>query len=113
MAAKKAKQPKPPAPAAMGKKAAAMGSKVTSAATRDKMAKQPSAVQGKRMTAQADAYKKTGAGYMKQTYNSAAGDLSGRGRMLNAKDEFFAYPVYADNGRISQRAKYQAKRKNK
>ena len=53
----------------------------------------------------------TGAGYMKKTYNSAAGDLSGRGRMLNAKDEFFAYPVYADNGRTSQRAKDQTKRK--
>ena len=58
-----------------------------------------------------NAYKKSGAGYMNQTYNSAAGDLSGRGRMLNAKDEFFAYPVYADNGRISQRAKDQTKRK--
>ena len=75
MAAKKAKQPKPPAPAAMGKAAAAKGSKETSAKTRG----------------MADAYKKTGAGYMKQTYNSAAGDLSGRGRMLNAKDEFFAW----------------------
>jgi hypothetical protein len=86
-----------PAAGAMGKKVAAKSAKETSAKTRG----------------MADAYKKTGAGYMKQTYNSAAGDLSGRGRMLNAKDEFFAYPVYADNGRTSQRAKDQAKRKKK
>lgn len=119
MAMKKASpkktEPKPPTPrqtamtstkspakkaspaAGIGKRVAAKGAKETSAKTRG----------------MADAYKKTGAGYLKKTYNSAAGDLSGRGRMLNAKDEFFAYPVYADNGRTSQRAKDQAKRKKK
>ena len=81
----------------MGRQAATKGSKETSAKTRGMAAD----------------YKKTGAGYMKKTYNSASGDLAGKGKMLNAKDDFFAYPVYADNGRTSQRAKDQAKRKKK
>ena len=63
MAAKKAaKKPNPPAPAAMGKAAAAKGKKETSAKIRER------------------ANIKSGASYLKSAENSQAGDLSGYGR---------------------------------
>ena len=141
MAMKKKTEPKPPTPrqsamtstkspakkspsasaGAMGKKVAAKGSKVTSAATRDKMAKQPSMVQGKRMTAQADAYKKSGASYLGKgissyydimkspSARSERNDLSGSGR---AKFDPYGFVSFT-GGRTSQRAKDQEKRKKK
>ena len=90
MAAKKAKQPKPPAPAAMGKAAAAMGSKETSAKTRG--------------TVQAN---KKASTTTSRRQNSSAGDLSGYGRPKFSEIGTVSFP----GGRVSQRAKDQEKRK--
>lgn len=96
-------------------------SKETSAVIRGKMAKQPSTVQGKRMTAQADAYKKSGASYVNKGVSSyydlmqsprarsQRNDLSGSGR---AKFDPYGNVSFT-GGRTSQRAKDQAKRKKK
>ena len=98
MAAKKAakkpasKQPKPPVPAAMGKAAAAKGSKETSAKLRG--------VQ--------DAYKKSGASYLKSGPNSMAGDLGGPNwKQLKGFD--YGSPVF-QRSRTEQRSIDQAKR---
>ena len=126
-AAPKKSDPKPPKSSMKdkakiaGAAAGAKMSKETSATTRDKMAKQPSMVQGKRMTAQADAYKKSGASYLglgvssyydlmkSPRARSQRNDLSGSGR---AKFDPYGYVSFT-GGRTSQRAKDQEKRKKK
>jgi hypothetical protein len=90
MPAKKAKQPKPPAPASMGKKASAMASKETSAKTRG--------------TVQAN---KKASTTTSRRQNSSAGDLSGWGRPKFSETGTVSFP----GGRVSQRAKDQEKRK--
>ena len=92
MAAKKAKQPKPPAPAAMGKAAASKGSKETSAKLRG--------VQ--------NAYKKSGASYLKSGPKSMAGDLGGP-NSAQLKGFIFGSPMF-QKSRTEQRQTKEDKR---
>ena len=108
-----ARQPSPAKPKKM--------EKPTSAKTRDMASKTPAGTQSKRMTAQADAYKKSGESYLGKGTNSyyelmespkarsQRNDLSGSGR---AKFDPYGMVSFT-GGRTSQRAKDQAKRKKK
>jgi len=55
---------------------------------------------------------KSGAGYLKNAAKSRAGDLSGRGRLVDNASDPFGSSNYAGNGRVNQRAKSKSKIKN-
>lgn len=55
---------------------------------------------------------KSGAGYLKNATKSRAGDLSGRGRLVDNASDPFGSANYAENGRMNQRAKNKSKPKN-
>jgi hypothetical protein len=55
---------------------------------------------------------KSGAGYLKNAAKSRAGDLSGRGRLVDNASDPFGSSNYAGNGRVNQRAKSKSKMKN-
>ena len=54
----------------------------------------------------------SGAGYLKNAAKSRAGDLSGRGRLVDNASDPFGSSNYAGNGRVNQRAKSKSKMRN-